>query len=123
MRGTNGTAKQEDAAPRLHLRGRSFVVAANLTSEQQRRIERAIETRGGSIHTFLNPLTDVLVVGRPEGNQPEALWAREQIRRSEDYRSRWGHLEVVTEEALRAALGEDAWEPPSGGIVPPPHSR
>jgi hypothetical protein len=79
-------------------------VASNPPRDQLRALERAIEGRGGSVHPFLNAVTDVLVIGPVTGNDSEALCAREQIRRGEFYRQRWGHLEIITEKELRAAL-------------------
>ena len=102
----NGSARRKEGAPRaLVVKGRSFVVASNPTRDEQRALERAIEEKGGAVHPFLNSLTDVLVVGPVAGNDSDARWAREQIRRGEDYRNRWGHLEFVAEADLREALG------------------
>ena len=66
--------------------------------------------RGGSVHPFLNAVTDVLVVGRARG-EPERTPSG-PASRSGGARStadRWGHLEFVTEEELRGAL-EDGRE-------------
>lgn len=106
MRGANGTARRDDAPPSMRFAGRSFVVASNLPREELRALEREIETRGGSIHPFLNAVTEVLVVGALAGMDSNAHWAREQVRRGTIYRDRWGHLEFVTEEELRSALSE-----------------
>ena len=108
---SNGSAQRREAQPRDPVAGRSFVVASNPSREEQRALEKAIEERGGSVHPFLNSLTDVLVVGPVAGNDSDARWAREQIRRGEAYRERWGHLEFVSEEELRRALGKE-WEKP-----------
>jgi len=86
--------------------GRSFVVACDLERQELRSIEREIEGLGGSVHPFLNAVTDILVVGPIHGNDGDAHWAREQIRRGKIYRDRWGHLEFVSETCLRAALEE-----------------
>ncbi|HYN41504.1 MAG TPA: BRCT domain-containing protein [Thermoanaerobaculia bacterium] len=102
----NGSAQRRDSFPRDLFEGRSFVVASNPPRDEQRALEQAIEERGGSVHPFLNAVTDVLVVGTVTGNSSEAHWAREQVRRGEGYRARWGHLEFITEEALRMALGQ-----------------
>ena len=107
----NGSAQRREPLPRDFFRNRSFVVASNPSRDVQRALERAIEDRGGTVHIFLNSITDVLVVGPVSGNDSDALWAREQIRRGETYRARWGVLEFVTERELRAALGE-GWERP-----------
>lgn len=107
MGNTSGSAQRRDTLPRDLIEGRSFVVASNPPRDEQRTLERAIEERGGTVHPFLTSVTDVLVVGPIAGNDCEALWAREQIRRGQVYRERWGHLELVTEEELRAALGQD----------------
>jgi NAD-dependent DNA ligase len=104
MNGENGMAQRKDDSPSIRFSGRSFVLANGLPRVEQRALEVEIEARGGSVHPFLNAVTDVLVVGRAEGNQSGAQWAREQIRRGEIYRARWGHLEFVTEEELRGAL-------------------
>ena len=101
----NGSAQRSEDLPRDLFAGRSFVVASNPSRDEQRALEAAIEVRGGSVHPFLNAVTDVLVVGPVSGTDCEALWAREQIRRGEVYRARWGHLVLITEEELRAALG------------------
>ncbi len=110
MGSTSGSAQRRDFHHRDLFEGRSFVVASNPPRDEQRALERAIEERGGSVHPFLNAVTDVLVVGLVTGNDSEALWAREQIRRGEVYRERWGHLELITETELRAALGQSAGE-------------
>lgn len=107
----NGSVQRREALRQEFFRGRSFVVACTPSKEEQRLLEREIEARGGTVHSFLNALTDVLVVGPVSGNDSDALWAREQIRRGETYRARWGVLEFVTERELRAALGE-GWERP-----------
>lgn len=107
MGSTSGSAQRRDTLSRDLIEGRSFVVASNPPRDEQRALERAIEERGGTIHPFLTSVTDVLVIGPIAGNDCEALWAREQIRRGEKYRDRWGHLEFVTEGELRAALGPD----------------
>jgi hypothetical protein len=91
----------------MRFAGRSFVVANNLGREALRALEREIEFRNGSVHPFLSAVTDVLVVGCLTGMHSDARWAREQVRRGEIYRDRWGHLEFVTEDELRAALAED----------------
>lgn len=103
----NGSAQPREPLPRDIVSGRSFVVASNPTRDEQRALERAIEERGGTVHPFLTSVTDVLVVGPITGHDSEALWAREQIRRGEQYRARWGHLELISEEELREALGRD----------------
>jgi len=107
MGSTSGSAKRRDSFAQDPIAGRSFVVASNPPRDEQRALERAIEELGGTVHPFLTSVTDVLVVGPIAGNDCEALWAREQIRRGQVYRERWGHLEFVTEEELRAALGQD----------------
>lgn len=104
----NESAQRRGSLPRDLFEGRSFVVASNPPRDQQRSLEHAIEERGGSIHPFLNAVTDVLVVGTVTAKTSEARWALEQVRRGEAYRARWGHLEFITEEELRAALGVDA---------------
>ena len=81
-------------------------MASDPPRDEQRALERAIEERGGSVHPFLNAVTDVLVVATVTGDTSEARWAREQIRRGEVYRARWGHLEFITEEELRVVLGQ-----------------
>ena len=106
MGGATGTAHPSDGSPPIRFSGRSFVLANDLPRDEQRALELEIELRGGSVHPFLNAVTDVLVVGRAEGSQSAAQWAREQIRRGQIYRARWGHLELVTEEELRGALAE-----------------
>ncbi len=106
MSGARERTWHGDGLPRDLIAGRSFVVASNPPRNEQRALERAIEGRGGSIHPFLNAVTDVLVIGRVTGNDSEARWAREQIRRGEVYRERWGHLELITLEELRAELGK-----------------
>lgn len=98
------TAQQQDTPPSIRFAGRSFVVASNLPPEELRGLEREIEVRGGTVHPFLNAVTDVLVVGSTDGVESHAHWAREQVRRGEIYRARWGHLRFVTEEELRATL-------------------
>ena len=111
MGNPNGSAQRRDSFPRGLFEGRSFVVASNPPRDEQRALEWAIEERGGSVHPFLNAVTDVLVVGTVTGNTSEALWAREQVRRGEVYRARWGHLEFITEEELRVALERGPGEP------------
>ncbi|MDX9733309.1 MAG: hypothetical protein RBU36_04210 [Thermoanaerobaculia bacterium] len=106
MRSANGTAPEEDVRPPIRFAGRSFVVASNQPTEALRALEREIEARGGSIHPFLNAVTEVLVVGDLAGMDSGAHWAREQVRRGTIYRDRWGHLELISEEELRAALVE-----------------
>lgn len=101
----NGNARLEDPLPDLRFADRSFLLASDLPREELLPLERAIQARGGTVHPFLNALTDVLVIGRAEGTSSGARWAQEQVRRGAYYRARWGHLEVVTEEELRAALG------------------
>lgn len=103
----NGSALPREPLPRDIVTGRSFVIASNPPRDEQRALERAIEERGGTVHPFLTSVTDVLVVGPITGHDSEALWAREQIRRGEHYRARWGHLELISEEELREALGGD----------------
>lgn len=103
----NGSAQKKEGFVRDLISGRSFVVASNPTRDEQRALEKAIEERGGTVHPFLTSVTDVLVVGPITGHDSEALWAREQIRRGQHYRARWGHLELITEEELRAVLGRD----------------
>ena len=107
----NGSAQRRNNLPRDLFECRSFVVASNPPRDEQRALERAIEERGGSVHPFLNAVTDVLVVGTVTGNTSEALWAREQFRRGEVYRARWGHLEFITEDELRVALGQSPGGP------------
>ncbi len=114
MGSANGTARQDDDRPSIRFVGRSFVVASNLPVRELRALEREIETRGGSIHPFLNAVTEVLVVGDLTGMDSGAHWAREQVRRGTIYRDRWGHLELVSEEDLRAALAEDRRHRPDG---------
>jgi len=111
MTGANGTAQVECDSPSIRFRGRSFVLAGDLSRDEQRALEREIEARGGSVHPYLNAMTDVLVVGRAEGNEAGAQWAREQIRRGGIYRVRWEHLELMTEEELRAAIRGSRGEP------------
>ena len=111
MTGANGTAHLESDSTSIRFRGRSFVLAGDLSRDEQRALEREIEARGGTVHPFLNAVTDVLVVGRVEGNEADASWAREQIRRGGIYRERWGHLELVTEGELRAAIRGSRGEP------------
>ncbi len=96
--------QQQESLSSIRFAGRSFVVASNIPPEQLRGLEREIEARGGTVHPFLNAVTDVLVVGTTEGAESHAHWAREQVRRGEIYRSRWGHLRFVSEEELRATL-------------------
>jgi hypothetical protein len=103
----NGSALKREGLTRDLFSGRSFVVASNPTRDEQRALEKAIEERGGTVHPFLTSVTDVLVVGPIRGHDSEALWAREQIRRGQLYRTRWGHLQIVDEEELRAVLGSD----------------
>ena len=102
----NGSAQRREALPRDFFRGRSFVVAATPSREEQRALEREIEARGGAVHPFLNALTDVLVVAPVSGNDTGAHWVREQVRRGETYRARWGAPEFVGVEELREALRE-----------------
>ena len=111
MTGANGTAAVDGDAYSIRFRGRSFVLAGDLSRDEQRTLEREIEARGGSVHSFLNAMTDVLVVGRAEGNEAGAQWAREQIRRGGIYRVRWEHLELVTEGELRTAIRGSRGEP------------
>ncbi len=111
MSGANGTARIESDPPSLRLRDRSFVLAGDLSREDRWALEREIEARGGSIHPFLTAVTDVLVVGRAEGNEAEASLAREQIRRGTVYQERWGHLELISQEELRAAIRGSRGEP------------
>lgn len=101
---SNGSAQRRDSLPRDLFSGRSFVVASNPTRDEQRALEKAIEERGGTIHPFVTSMTDVLVVGEVTGHESEARWAHEQIRRGELFRARWGHLELITEQALREAI-------------------
>lgn len=105
MGSANGTARRQDLPAGLRIADRSFLLANDLPREELLPLELAIQARGGSLHPFLNAMTDVLVVGRAEGSSSAARWAREQIRRGTYYRDRWGHLEVITEEELRALLG------------------
>jgi hypothetical protein len=111
MTGANGTAQVESDSPSIRFRDRSFVLAGDLSKEERRALEREIGARGGSIHPFLTAVTDVLVVGQAEGNEAEASWAREQIRRGAVYQERWGHLELVSQEELRVAIRESRGEP------------
>ncbi|MBK9090630.1 MAG: hypothetical protein IPL90_16905 [Holophagales bacterium] len=111
MSGANSTARIECDPPSLRFRDRSFVLAGDLSREDRWALEREIEARGGSIHPFLTAVTDVLVVGRAEGNEAEASWAREQIRRGTVYQERWGHLELISQEELRAAIRGSRGEP------------
>lgn len=104
MRGAIGTKQAPDGSSPIGFAGRSFVLANDDDREAQRVLEREIEARGGTVHPFLTAMTDVLVVGRVEGNGSAAHWAREQVRRGEQYRVRWGHLEIVSEDSLRAAI-------------------
>ena len=106
MESANGPARRDDERPSIRFAGRSFVVASNLPVRELRALEREIEARGGSIHPFLNAVTEVLVVGDLAGMDSGAHWAREQVRRGTIYRDRWGHLELVAEGDLRAALAE-----------------
>lgn len=124
MSGANGMAQAESDSPSIRFRDRSFVLAVDLSRDDQRALEREIEARGGSVHPFLTAVTDVLVVGRAEGSDAYASWAREQIRRGGVYRERWGHLELVTEGELRAAISGSRGEPPSDFRgAPPAHPR
>lgn len=106
MGSANGAAPQDEDKPSIRFAGRSFVVASNLPVRELRALEREIEAQGGSIHPFLNAVTEVLVVGDLAGMDSGAHWAREQVRRGTIYRDRWGHLELVAEADLRAALAE-----------------
>ncbi len=114
MRSANEAAREDDGRPSIRFAGRSFVVASNLPTGELRALEREIEARGGSIHPFLNAVTEVLVVGDLVGTDSGAHWAREQVRRGTIYRDRWGHLELVSEGDLRAALAEDRRHRPDG---------
>jgi len=114
MESANGPARRDDERPTIRFAGRSFVVASNLPARELRALEREIEVRGGSIHPFLNAVTEVLVVGDLAGMDSGAHWAREQVRRGTIYRDRWGHLELVSEGDLRAALEEDRRPRPGG---------
>lgn len=105
MGSANGTARRQDRPSDFQIADRSFLLANDLPREELLPLERAIQARGGTLHPFLNAMTDVLVVGRAEGSSSAARWAREQIRRGTYYRDRWGHLEVVIEDELRAVLG------------------
>lgn len=107
MSSATQTAQQQNPPPSIRFAGRSFVVASNLPPDQVRSLEREIEVRGGCVHPFLNAVTDVLVVGSTDGADSHAHWAREQVRRGEIYRARWGHLRFITEEELRAMLEAD----------------
>lgn len=117
MRSANGAARSDEAGASFRFAGRSFVVASNLPARELRAFEREIEARGGSIHPFLNAVTEVLVVGSLAGMDSVAHWAREQVRRGTIYRDRWGHLELVSEEELRAALAESGRSGASGSPV------
>ncbi len=114
MGDANGAARQNDVRAPFRFAGRSFVVASNRPARELRALEREIEARGGSIHPFLNAVTEVLVVGDLVGTDSGAHWAREQVRRGTIYRDRWGHLELVSEGDLRAALAEDRRHRPDG---------
>jgi hypothetical protein len=114
MGSANGAVRQDEDRPSIRFSGRSFVVASNLPVRELRALEREIEARGGSIHPFLNAVTEVLVVGDLAGMDSGAHWAREQVRRGTIYRDRWGHLELVSEGDLRAALEEDRRHRPGG---------
>ncbi len=114
MSSANEAAREDDGRPSIRFAGRSFVVASNLPTRELRALEREIEARGGSIHPFLNAVTEVLVVGDLAGMDSGAHWAREQVRRGTIYRDRWGHLELVSEGDLRAALAEDRRHRPDG---------
>lgn len=93
-----------DDPPSVRIAGRSFVIAGRLSRSAFSELAREIERRRGAIHPFLTAVTDVLVVGHLEGVDVDAAWAREQVRRGEIYRDRWGHLEFVTERDLRATI-------------------
>ena len=114
MGSANGAARQDEDRPSIRFAGRSFVVASNLPVRELRALEREIEARGGSIHPFLNAVTEVLVVGDLAGMDSGAHWAREQVRRGTIYRDRWGHLELVAEGDVRAALAEGRRHRPDG---------
>ena len=103
----NGSVQRREALRQEFFRGRSFVVACTPSKEEQRLLEREIEARGGTVHSFLNALTDVLVVGPVSGTESGAYWVREQVRRGETYRARWGALEFVTERQPRIAFVEE----------------
>ena len=107
MESANGAARRDDDRPAMRFAGRSFVVASNLPARELRALEREIEVRGGTIHPFLNAVAEVLVVGDLAGMDSGAHWAREQVRRGTIYRDRWGHLELVSERDLRAALEDE----------------
>ena len=62
------TAQQQETPPSIRFAGRSFVVASNLPPEELRGLGRGIEVRGGTVHPFLNAVTDVLVVGSTDGS-------------------------------------------------------
>lgn len=114
MGSANGAVRQDEDRPSIRFAGRSFVVASNLPVRELRALEREIEARGGSIHPFLNAVTEVLVVGDLAGMDSGAHWAREQVRRGTIYRDRWGHLELVAEGDVRAALAEGRRHRPDG---------
>jgi len=103
---TSATAAPEtqEDSPAIRIAGRSFVIASRLPRSAFFELEREIERRRGAIHPFLTAVTDVLVVGHLDGVGVDAAWAREQVRRGEIYRDRWGHLEFVTERDLRATF-------------------
>ena len=112
MNAPSGGARRQRNSDEIRFFGRSFAFAGDLTPDEIRLREKEIEARGGSVHPYLNAVTDVLVVGRVEGTQSGAHWAREQIRRAGEYRARWGHLQVVREEELIAALDIPLTEAP-----------
>ena len=117
MGDANGAARQNDVRAPFRFAGRSIVVASNRPARELRALEREIEARGGSIHPFLNAVTEVLVVGDLAGMDSGAHWAREQVRRGTIYRDRWGHLELVSEEEIRAVLEESRNGHPGGPTV------
>jgi hypothetical protein len=113
---TSSTAALRPLAdsPSIRFAGRSFAIASDLSRSALFELEREIETRRGAIHPFLTAVTDVLVVGHLDGGDPNGDWAREQVRRGEIYRDRWGHLEFVAEDELRSALAKEPTAARSG---------
>ncbi len=108
MNSTNAAVTPQSDLPSILFAGRSFAIASTLSRGARFDLEREIEARRGVIHPFLTAVTDVLVVGRLDADDVNALLAREQVQRGVVYRQRWGRLEFVTEDELRAALREDA---------------
>jgi hypothetical protein len=88
----------------IRIAGRSFAFACGLPEEELHALQEQVRARGGRVDADLSPETDVIVVGSLPALGQLAERGREVILRGELYRDRQGHLEFVTEEALRAAL-------------------